>query len=185
WWSPDHLTIRPSWVGKFLMFLARSTSRKPNGKRWSLTRPRTLPRPSNLRACVKRCAWWRPWVASWDVRATANPAPKRFGSGCNTLSHSPQCGNSSRIGRTHPRCPAEDMGNDQPLGRGCRASGVFTSRHGAGEGSIACQALCHDRRDLPSDAPILSTSNRHHVIACPCHDDRSNSKNERPMREYH
>jgi len=36
-----------------------------------------------------------------------------------------------------PRCPAEDMGSDQPKGGGWPATGAFTSRRGPGKGSPA------------------------------------------------
>src|SRR6516162_1282027 len=48
----------------------------------------------------------------------ANPVPRRSGSACNASTRSPPCGKSSLILLTHPRCPAEDMGKDQPSGRG-------------------------------------------------------------------
>jgi hypothetical protein len=41
----------------------------------------------------------------------------------------------------HPRCPAEDMGNDQPLGEGVAREGAFISRSGSGEGVLTLHAL--------------------------------------------
>jgi hypothetical protein len=43
---------------------------------------------------------------------------------------------AERVLAVDPRCPAEDMGNDQPHGRGCHAAGVLTSRSGRGEGAL-------------------------------------------------
>jgi hypothetical protein len=43
----------------------------------------------------------------------------------------------SRRAPMAPRCPAEDMGHDQPEGRVAR-DGVFSSRRGSGEGSLQC-----------------------------------------------
>ena len=67
---------------------------------------------------TRRCAWSPAWAASWAARATATPAPKPSGSACSASTISPKPIKSSPISLTHPPCPAEDMGKDQPRGEG-------------------------------------------------------------------
>jgi hypothetical protein len=55
-----------------------------------------------------------------------------------------------------PPCPAEDVGKDQPEGRGWTATGVFSSRRGPGEGSLR---FTHLRNWRALEMPVVDVRN--------------------------